>query len=71
MYVYVLCRFHQPQFGFQEAALCIMLLHFKVEDVFVYRYTATANEKRAASCEVAESAQQTRAGRQEYFPCAQ
>lgn len=59
------------QYGFHEAALCVVLLHFKVEDAFVYRHTATENEKGAAGGETAESAQQTGAGRQKHFPCAQ
>lgn len=44
------------QFGFQEAALCVVLLHLKEEDVFVYRHTATKNEKGASGCETEESA---------------
>lgn len=67
----LLHRFRQAKFGFQKAVLCVVLLYVKVEDALVYRHTATANEKGAAGCEAAESAQQTGVGGPEHLPCAQ
>lgn len=67
IYMFRFCLdFNTPDLGFKKQPYVC-----KAEDVFVYRHTATANEKGAAGCKAAKSAQQTGTGRQEHLPCAQ
>lgn len=39
--MFTFLQFSSTPLLIQEAALCVVLLHFKEEDMFVYRHTAT------------------------------